>query len=348
MASLSAASALAPSSVGAKVSKALPWVERYRPKKVTDVSSQDEVVRTLMSAIEQQSLPHLLFYGPPGTGKTSTALALCQALYGPQLYRTRTLEMNASDERGIQVVREKVKTFAQASVGTATTPGYPCPQFKVIILDEADAMTKDAQAALRRTIESHAKVTRFCLICNYVSRIIEPLASRCAKFRFKPLAAAAMDGRLRFIAAAEGLAYDDAVYAKILEVSRGDMRKAVTTLQSLSMLYGSTDASARGVEEVAGVLPQVEADQLWAAIQSNSFDRLQETLEAIFLEGFAAPTLVDKLLELVIAAPALSDAQKGKVALALGRVDKCLADGASDHLQLLDGAAEAMRIINAC
>ena len=161
-----------------KASRALPWVERYRPKNVSDVSSQEAVVSTLLSAIEQKAMPHLLFYGPPGTGKTSVALALARALYGPVLYKARILEMNASDERGIGIVREKIKTFAQASVGKQSTPGYPCPTFKIVILDEADAMTNDAQAALRRTIENYSKVTRFCMICNYVSRIIEPLASR--------------------------------------------------------------------------------------------------------------------------------------------------------------------------
>ena len=177
-----------------------PWVEKYRPSTVDEVSHQDEVIRTLKMSIDQGNLPHLLFHGPPGTGKTTTVLAVARALYGPELYRSRILELNASDDRGISVVREKIKVFAQGAVGGQKTPGYPCPRFKLIILDEADTMTPEAQSALRRVMEAYSKVTRFVLICNYVTRVIEPLASRCAKFRFKPLPISSMIERIQLIA----------------------------------------------------------------------------------------------------------------------------------------------------
>ncbi|EWM27282.1 dna replication factor c subunit [Nannochloropsis gaditana] len=205
----------------AQQTKVQPWVEKYRPQGVDDISYQDEVVKTLKNAIQTGTLPHLLFYGPPGTGKTSTILAVARSLFGPE-YRSRILELNASDERGIKVVREKVKQFAQFTVtGLEKTAGYPCPPFKIIILDEADTMTTEAQAALRRTMETYSKITRFCLVCNYVTRIIEPLASRCAKFRFRPLSREVMEARLRAIGAAEGASVTQEMMDAILTVADG-------------------------------------------------------------------------------------------------------------------------------
>jgi DNA polymerase III delta prime subunit len=208
----------------------------------------------------------MLFYGPPGTGKTSTILALAKQLYGPELVKTRVLELNASDERGISIVRAKVKDFArqQLSVAPAHTimvedkdapdgvkqvryrDKYPCPPFKIIVLDEADSMTQDAQSALRRTMETYSKMTRFCLVCNYVTRIIDPLASRCSKFRFKSLDQENAVERVEAIAKLEGVSMDDGVSQELVRVAEGDLRKAITFLQSAARLVGATQAAAAG------------------------------------------------------------------------------------------------------
>ncbi|VVT57260.1 uncharacterized protein SAPINGB_P005616 [Magnusiomyces paraingens] len=181
----------------------------------------------------------MLFYGPPGTGKTSTILALAKDLFGPDLMKTRVLELNASDERGISIVREKVKNFAKIAISQVSATArekYPCPPYKIVILDEADSMTSDAQSALRRTMELYSDTTRFCLICNYVTRIIDPIASRCAKFRFKSLDETNALYRLEFIAQKESLKYEPKVLEFLLKISGGDLRKAITFLQSVARL----------------------------------------------------------------------------------------------------------------
>merc|ERR1719508_139994 len=215
----------------------VPWVEKYRPKTVTDVAYQDEVVAVLKKSLEGADLPNLLFYGPPGTGKTSTILAAARDLFG-DMYKDRILELNASDERGIQVVREKVKNFAQLSASGVRPDGKSCPPYKIIILDEADSMTKDAQSALRRTMEKSGRSTKFCLICNYVSRIIEPITSRCAKFRFKPLAREILVKRLELISGEENVTVSKDGMEAIILTSEGDLRKAITSLQSCARLKG--------------------------------------------------------------------------------------------------------------
>lgn len=328
---------------GETKSKAVLWVEKYRPKDVKDVAAQEEVVKALLGAIDQGALPHLLFYGPPGTGKTSTILALTRMLYHPDVWRDRVLEMNASDERGIKVVREKVKLFAQRSVGSTTHAGYPSPPFKIIILDEADTMTKEAQGALRRTIETFSNVTRFCLVCNYVSRIIEPLASRCAKFRFAPLKVEAMRERLDFVAKEEKVQYSDEVYDKILQCSDGDMRRAVTLLQSCVNFYGATgNVTPDALLQLSGELPAPLIDQLWAGIRKNDFNAVAKVVNDIMLEGYPALTVILKLHDDIVKTDLYSDKQKATIVERIAHADKCLADGADDSLQLHDVVATIM------
>ena len=199
------------------------WTEKYRPQKLSDVVGQRDIVERLSSYVRSKNLPHLMFAGPAGVGKTTSALAMAKEMYG-ETWRNNFIELNASDERGIDVVRGKIKEFAR----TAPLGGA---DFKIIFLDEADALTQDAQAALRRTMERFSRNCRFVLSCNYSSKIIEPIQSRCAIFRFRPVKAEDIKHHLQVVAKKEGVKIDDAALDAIVHVGEGDMRKSINSLQ---------------------------------------------------------------------------------------------------------------------
>ncbi|KAH9995557.1 P-loop containing nucleoside triphosphate hydrolase protein [Russula vinacea] len=207
----------------------LPWVEKYRPVSLDDVVSHKDITGTIEKFIEKNRLPHLLFYGPPGTGKTSTIIAVARRIYGPT-FRKQILELNASDDRGIDVVREQIKQFAETR--TLFSKG-----FKLIVLDEADMMTTAAQAALRRVIEQYTKNVRFCIICNYVNKIIPAIQSRCTRFRFSPLPIIEVEKRLNHVVEAENVKLTDDGKAALLKLSKGDMRRALNVLQACHAAY---------------------------------------------------------------------------------------------------------------
>ncbi|XP_073529189.1 replication factor C subunit 4 [Phyllobates terribilis] len=326
-----------------KKQRPIPWVEKYRPKCVDEVAFQEEVVAVLKKSLEGADLPNLLFYGPPGTGKTSTILAAARELYGPELFRQRVLELNASDERGIQVIREKVKNFAQLTVGGTRSDGKTCPPFKIVILDEADSMTSAAQAALRRTMEKESKTTRFCLICNYVSRIIEPLTSRCSKFRFKPLSDEIQTKRVLDICKKENVLITTEAVSHLVEVSEGDLRKAITFLQSATRLNAGKEITEQVVTEIAGVIPKETLEGVLAACQSGSFEKLEIVVKNLINNGHAATQLVNQLHDIVLEREDLTDKQKAVITEKLAEVDKCLADGADEYLQMLSLFAVVMQ-----
>ncbi|RUP49819.1 hypothetical protein BC936DRAFT_141369 [Jimgerdemannia flammicorona] len=340
-----------------------PWVEKYRPKSMDNISSQEQVVQVLKKSLESHNLPHLLFYGPPGTGKTSTILALARELYGPELMKTRVLELNASDERGIQIVREKVKNFARVAVSQryicpnstlislkltfdfgCTRSGYPCPPYKIIILDEADSMTADAQSALRRTMETYSKITRFCLVCNYVSRIIEPLASRCAKFRFKPLDILNTTARIQEICTKENVTIQPEAVTALISASEGDLRKAIMFLQSAYRLHKHEAITPASVREIAGVIPEPVIDKLVATWQTTDFAQISQVVGEVIASGFSATQIVSQLHDRLIADEFLTTKQKAKIAMHLGDVDKYLVDGADEHLQVLGLMIKAAQV----
>jgi len=313
--------------------KLVPWVEKYRPKTVTDVSHQEEVVSVLKNALTGSDLPNLLFYGPPGTGKTSTILAAARDLFG-DLWRSRILELNASDERGIAVVRDKIKTFAQQTVSSSSNAKIP--PFKIVILDEADSMTKDAQSALRRTMEKEGRSTRFCLVCNYISRIIEPITSRCAKFRFKPLSQEAIKQRIKMITAAEQIQLDEEEALDLLiKTSEGDMRRAITTLQSCARL--NSNISRKDIFEVSGSVPDHWIEQLIDKVgKSGSFDKVTAFVETIMCEGFSLTQIICQIHDKIVDHSGLSDNQKSVILERLAMSEGRLIDGASEYLQMLD------------
>lgn len=294
-------------------------------------------MRTLENSLSSGHLPHLLMYGPPGTGKTTSALAMVRQLFGPDLVKSRVLELNASDERGIGVVRNKIKDFAATAVGPGVQ-GYPCPPFKVIILDEADSMTTDAQNALRRTMETYSRITRFIFICNYVSRIIEPLASRCAKFRFKPLQGEAIFDRINYICSQEHVELGDRSMETLGKVAGGDMRKAITTLQSAFRLKGSPVESAT-LLDVAGAVPSQVVQDIIDTSKSGSFQMLEKKIEDVIANGFPAQEILLKLQEILLADDSISENTRGEILIRLAEADKTLVDGSDEYLQLLAVAA---------
>ncbi|KAI4459079.1 replication factor c / dna polymerase iii gamma-tau subunit [Holotrichia oblita] len=298
----------------------------------SDIVDQGEVVTVLDQCIKGADLPNLLFYGPPGTGKTSIILAASHQLFG-DMYKERILELNASDERGIQVIRDKIKSFAQLRAGGTRPDGKPCPPFKIVILDEADSMTQAAQAALRRTMEKETKTTRFCLICNYVSRIIEPLTSRCTKFRFRPLNA----DLIAFISDEEKLLVDDDILKELVKTSGGDMRRAITCLHSCSRLRGKdTPITKKDITEIAGVIPEKFLCEFLEICKENDYKKLKSFINKFTLEAYSGLQMLEQLNDYIIESDEFNNKQKAIIGEKLGAVTFRLQDGASESLQLLD------------
>ncbi|KAL4787048.1 P-loop containing nucleoside triphosphate hydrolase protein [Aspergillus varians] len=214
----------------------LPWVEKYRPNSLDDVSGHKDILATINRFIEANQLPHILLYGPPGTGKTSTILALARRIYGNKNMRQMVLELNASDDRGIDVVREQIKTFASTkqifSMAPAAAGKSSLASFKLIILDEADAMTATAQMALRRIMEKYTANTRFCIIANYTHKLSPALLSRCTRFRFSPLKEQDIRVMVDQVIEKEDVRIQPEAIDSLVTLSRGDMRRALNVLQA--------------------------------------------------------------------------------------------------------------------
>lgn len=300
------------------------WAEKYRPKTLVDIVDQKEIVERLKSFVKSRNVPHCIFAGPPGTGKTTAALCLTRDLYG-EGYREHFMELNASDERGIDVVRETVKTFARVkSIGEIP--------FKVMILDEADNMTSDAQQALRRTMERFTETCRFIMCANYSGKIIEPIQSRCAPFRFSYLPREEHDRYLKDISQKEGVKLTDEGLGAIFEVCGGDLRRAINTLQASASLGKPVDAKV--VYSITGRASPADVQKMIkTAIEGDFMEARKQLREMIQKYGVAGSDIIRQIHTEIFRAE-IPEPWKIKLADIVGEIDFRLVEGSDEEVQL--------------
>ena len=293
-----------------------------------DVVGQEEIVKRLKSYVRSRNVPHLLFSGPPGVGKTAAAISMVRELYGEE-WRGNFIELNASDERGIDVVRHKVKDFAR----TAPLGGA---EFKVIFLDEADALTSDAQSALRRTMERYSSICRFVLSCNYSSKIIEPIQSRCAVYRFRSLSDEAVSERMKKIAEEEGVKVTEGGMGAIVYVARGDMRKAINALQAASLMEG--EVTEETIYQITATARPEEIRDLMTTALAGNFTQARSLLDDLLLvQGLSGEDVVIQIHRQTLSLMDSDDLPAPTLVRLMdriGEIDFRMTEGANERIQL--------------
>ncbi|MHC1630396.1 MAG: replication factor C small subunit, partial [Methanoculleaceae archaeon] len=300
------------------------WIEKFRPRRLDDILGQDEIVDRLKAYAARGTLPHLLFSGPAGVGKTTAAVALSHEIFKDE-WQNNFRELNASDERGIDVVRNQIKQFAR----TSPMGGAP---FKILFLDEADALTPDAQSALRRTMENYSSVCRFILSCNYSSKIIDPIQSRCAVYRFRPLGQDAIVKAIRRIAAAEGLRITEDAESAIVYIAQGDMRKALNALQGAAIL--GPEITAERIYAITSSAKPEEIESLLSLSLEGDFESAARMVQDLMrIRGIAPNELINQCYRALIKRD-MDTGLKMRIIDHLGETEFRLSEGADAGIQM--------------
>ncbi|MCG2829150.1 replication factor C small subunit [Methanothermobacter sp. K4] len=304
-----------------------PWVEKYRPQKLDDIVGQEHIIPRLKRYVEERSMPNLMFTGPAGVGKTTTALALAREILG-EYWRQNFLELNASDARGIDTVRTSIKNFCRLK-----PVGAP---FRIIFLDEVDNMTKDAQHALRREMEMYTKTSSFILSCNYSSKIIDPIQSRCAIFRFLPLKGRHIISRLEYIAEQEGLEYEAQALDTVVYFAEGDLRKAINILQSAASL-GERITESSVYEVVSRARPKDVRKMIMTILDGKFMEARDMLREIMVLQGISGEDMVTQIYQ-ELSRLAMEGSVEGeryiRLIEAVGEYDFRIREGANPRIQL--------------
>ena len=344
----------------------LPWIEKYRPKRLDDMAQEKGLLSLLKNSITSGDIPHFLFYGPPGTGKTSSILAMGREIF-KEFFNERVVEFNASDDRGINAVREKITHDAKLFVTNAVSEdGTKIPPYKIIILDEADSMTDEAQNALRVIIEEYSTVTRFCFICNYISKITSAIKSRCSVVYFKRLSNECMLEKLSSIDGTEKMVLDRDVLSTIIEVSNGDMRSAIMTLQNIKYLYNfkkvlntplknltykelefvSQVSASKNVTSVvtptdiyriSAYIDLVLANQLIErCLKCKNLIAVSKLAKDIIAMGYPTDNVMSQVNRACLEHAVLTDIQKSQIIAYSGKIFLRMKESSNEYIQLLD------------